>query len=533
LRIATSTFPDAPGTASVTARVAPLAASPIDGAAFARAADDLRTAHVTAHRALYQRCALDLPSPEDAAGIDTDERVGRAQVRSDPGLAALAFHYGRYLLIAASQPGGPPLNLQGLWNAELPGPWSSAYTTNINLQMAYWPAETTDLAECHAPLTDFVQRVAATTGPAVARELYGADGWVLHHNTDLWGHAAPVGAGHGDPSWAFWPMGGVWLALHAWDRFAFGGDLAQLRASWPALEGAARFALSWVQTDGVRAWTSPSSSPENQFLDTEGAVRSVGVTSTMDAVLLRELASVCRRAADVLGEDDAWIAELEEVTARLPTPAVSAVGQLEEWSPARVDADPGHRHLSHLVGLFPYAQITTERTPELASAAARSIIGRGIESSGWALAWRAAMWARLGDGARVQQHVDMLLRPTADGSGAHRGGVYGNLFSAHPPFQIDGNLGVTAAIAESLLQSHDGVLRLLPALVPDWPDGRVHGLRARGGVRIDLEWTAGLLTRAVLRAERAGAFRVTGPGIGERTVRLDAGTVFVIEPKEL
>lgn len=516
LQVATEVRPATPGVTAAPA--APVGATGT-AADLDAVADAMLDAHVQVHREQYLRCALEFDTAAgtvdaaDVAPIDTRDRVHLAQQRPDPHLTGLAFHYGRYLLMASSQPGGLPLTLQGLWNAELPGPWSSAYTANINLQMAYWPAETANLAECHEPLLRFVERVAATTGRDVARDLHGADGWVLHHNSDAWGHAAPVGAGHGDPAWAFWPMGGVWLAVHAWEHFAFGGDAGQLEASWPALVGAARFARSWIRTDGERAWTSPSTSPENHWLDASGVPRGVDVSSTMDVALLRELAAACLGAGAVLGRTDPAIDELAALVDRLPAPRVADRGDLAEWARDLPDAEPEHRHLSHLVGLFPFAAITPERTPHLAAAAARSILGRGAESTGWALAWRASMWARLGDGTRVRQQLAMALRPADDAAGEHRGGVYDNLFSAHPPFQVDGNLGLTAAIAEALVQSHDGVLRLLPALPDDWPGGRVRGLRGRGGITVDLQWAEGRLVHATLHADRPTAVEVRAPGI--------------------
>jgi len=498
-------------------------------------ADVLRGSHESAHRALYDRCELELPGLDGDVG--TVERVRRAQEHDDPSLAALAFHYGRYLLIGSSQPGGLPLTLQGLWNAQLPGPWSSAYTTNINLQMAYWPAETTGLAECHEPLLRFTRRLAETTGPVVARELYGADGWVAHHNSDAWAFAAPVGASHGDPAWANWALGGVWLALHLWDHYAYGRDLAYLREdAWPVLASTAAFALSWIQGDDEHAWTSPSTSPENHYLDAEGRERGVAVTATMDVALLRELADVCGRAATVLGVDEPWVAALAARTAALPDPRVSPRGDLLEWDRERVEAEPLHRHLSHLVGLYPYAQITPEATPGLARAASESIRLRGPESTGWALAWRAAMQARLGDGAAVHEHVRMALRPADPDAGGQRGGLYPNLFSAHPPFQIDGNLGLTAAIAEALVQSFDDDpagavrVRVLPALPPQWPDGAVRGIRIRGDVSVDVEWADGQLVRACLRAgARAATMNVYGPDGPIGTCDLAPGTSQVFD----
>ncbi|WP_374978258.1 glycoside hydrolase N-terminal domain-containing protein [Microbacterium trichothecenolyticum] len=536
-------------------------------------AAELLAAHEAAHGELYGRCTLDLARPDDTTALDTVDRVARAQERDDPGLAALAFHYGRYLMIASSQPGGLPITLQGLWNAELPGPWSSSYTLNINTQMAYWPAEITNLAECHEPLLRFTRRLSQTSGPVVARELYGADGFVAHHNSDAWAYAAPVGAGHGDPAWATWPLGGVWLALHLWEHYSYGGDRTFLREeAWPVLRSAAAFALSWIQTDGERAWTSPSTSPENHYLDADGRERGVAVSSTMDIALLRELAAVCRGAATVLDHDEPWVAELSELTDALPDPQVSARGDLLEWDRERVEAEPLHRHLSHLVGLFPFAQITPDATPGLARAASESIRLRGPESTGWALAWRAAMQARLGDGPAVHAQLRMALRPADGGPHAHRGGLYPNLFSAHPPYQIDGNLGVTAAIAEALVQSFDEhsrpvtsgfgaqnlrwgaesppqrrndapnladeataavTLRLLPALPPQWPDGRVRGIRSRGDVSVDLEWSGGELVAARLRAgARAVTMNVHGPDGSLGTFELAPGTTRVIERGE-
>lgn len=558
--VATATAPSLPGDPDVAGDALERAAALLHGIpalsdVAATAADRAQT-HAAAHRALYERCLLELPDPADGEAIDTVERVRRAQERDDPALAALTFHYGRYLLIASSQPGGLPVTLQGLWNAELPGPWSSAYTLNINTQMAYWPAETTGLAQCHEPLLRFVRRLSETTGPVVARELYGADGWVAHHNSDAWAHAAPVGAGHGDPAWANWSLGGVWLALHLWEHYAFGGDRAYLRdEAWPVLASAAAFALSWIQGDDERAWTSPSTSPENHYVDDDGRERGVATTATMDVALLRELAAVCRAAANALGLSEPWVEELTARTGALPDPQVSARGELLEWDRDRVEAEPLHRHLSHLVGLFPYAQITPEATPELARAAAESIRLRGPESTGWALAWRAGMQARLGDGEAVHAQLRLALRPADEDSHEHRGGVYPNLLSAHPPYQIDGNLGVTAAIAEALVQSfHEPVaagdpgpgvaqdapapahvrVKLLPALPPAWPDGAVRGIRSRGDVAVDLEWAGGRLVRARFEAgSRTTTMSVSGPDGPIDTFELAPGTSRVIDAREL
>lgn len=513
LQIDTGTTPDLPGVPGVPARVERLA----DAVA-------LRRAHVVAHAALYDRCSLELPSAPGADDLDTAERIRRAEARDDPGLAAIAFHYGRYLLLSSSRPGGLPANLQGIWNAELPGPWSSAYTANINLQAAYWPAEVTDLAECHVPLLRFLERMPDGQASVVARELYGAGGWVLHHNSDAWGYAAPVGAGHGDPAWSAWPMGGVWLATHAWEHFAFGGDLAALREAWPAIVGAARFAHDWIEMDADgRAHSAPSTSPENTFVTPDGSVRSVTSDTTMDVALLRELSRVCTAAAGALGIDDDTARCLAERVAALPDATITARGTVQEWDIDRPEAEPRHRHLSHLVGLFPFAQISPNGTPALAAAAAVSIVDRGDETSGWALAWRSAMWARLRDGDQVHDQIRRGLRVAEGAEGAHRGGVYRNLFAAHPPFQLDGNFGMTAAIAEALVQSQGDTLDLLPALPSQWPNGRVRGLRARGGWRVQLEWSEGEMVSARVTATRDGEVTVRLPDGSRHPLSLGAG----------
>ena len=489
--------------------------------------DALRRAHVADHTALYGRVALDLPEPPGASGLTTPARLDRfAETGDDPALAALAFQYGRYLMIAGSRPGTVPLNLQGIWNDAVRPPWSSNFTTNVNLEMNYWPAYPANLGDCAAPLSAFLRRLAAS-GETVARQLYGARGWAVHHNTDVWGFAWPVGEGTLDPCHATWPLGGVWLAQSIWEDYAFTGDLDRLRRSWPVLRGAVEFALDWLVPDGRGGvMTSPSTSPENTYLLPDGTSAALTVSSTADITLLRELFLRYLDAVEVLGATaDELGARVRAVLARLPRTRVMADGRLAEWPTDVPDAEPNHRHQTHLVGLYPGASLDVDARPDLAAAAHASLAARGPESTGWSLAWRLALFGRLRDAGRAQELVGSFLRPapvTASQDVSERGGVYPNLLCAHPPFQIDGNFGFVAGVVELLLQSHRGELHLLPCLPRAWPEGRVRGLRARGGIEVDLAWRNGALLDAGLRADRATVVQVRS-GATVAHVTIDAG----------
>lgn len=479
-------------------------------AALAQSYDALLATHCAEYGALFKRVSLDLGESE-AAALPTDQRIAAWNHHSDPQLVTLLFQYGRYLLISCSRPGSQAANLQGIWNQELRPPWSSNYTLNINTEMNYWPAEVTNLAECHTPLFDLIAGLSET-GCRTAATNYGARGWVAHHNSDLWRQSAPAGEyGHGQPVWLSWPMGGAWLCLHLWEHFLFGGDLAFLRErAYPLMRGAAEFCLDWlIEDDEGWLFTSPATSPENLFVAPDGSEVGVSAGSTMDLAIIHALFGACIAASKALGSDEAFRQQLAAAQARLRPPQIGARGQLQEWLQDWPEVDPQHRHISHLFGLFPGSQITAEETPELFAAARRSLELRGDESTGWSMGWKVCAWARLGDGERAYGVLSSLMRLVQElGVSARGGGLYANLFCAHPPFQIDGNFGATAGIAEMLLQSHNGVIRLLPALPKAWPTGSVTGLRARGGLIVDIHWRDGRLVRARLQATRDGEVRV-------------------------
>lgn len=436
------------------------------------------------------------------ASLPTDIRVERFARHNDAHLVATYFRFGRYLLIASSQPDGQPANLQGIWNDKLFPSWDSKYTCNINVEMNYWPAEVTQLSELHQPLLKMVTEVAQT-GQEAARELYGVDGWVLHHNTDIWRITGPVDR----VASGMWPSGGAWLCRHLWEHYLYTGDTAFLRQVYPVLKGAAVFFDQVMIYEPEHRWlvVCPSNSPENTHAGSKNKA-TIAAGCTLDNQLVNDLWQSVITASEVLNTDHAFATRLQQRLQELPPMQVGRHGQLQEWLSDWDNPEDKHRHVSHLYGVFPSNQISPYRQPELFDAARTSLIHRGDPSTGWSMGWKVCLWARFLDGDHAYKLITDQL--TLVRNEKKKGGTYPNLFDAHPPFQIDGNFGCTAGIAEMLMQSHDGCIYLLPALPSNWKEGHVNGLMARGAFEVNLNWKNGQVGEVSLVAHQGGNCRI-------------------------
>jgi alpha-L-fucosidase 2 len=467
---------------------------------------EIRKKHIKDYQNFYNRVQLKLGN-KDTVNLPTDQRLIRyATGAADPYLETLYFQYGRYLLISSSRTPFVPANLQGLWNPYIQPPWSSNYTMNINAEENYWLAESTNLSEMHLPFLQFIGNLA-TTGKITAKTFYNMPGWVTHHNSDIWAMSNPVGDfGNGDPSWANWPMGGTWASTHLWQHYLFTKDQTFLeQKAYPLMRGAAEFCLAWLVTDSSGKFiTSPSTSPENTFKMPNGFVGSTFYGGTADLAMIRELFLDVLAAQKVLKNDNDFANKINTALNNLHPYKVGKAGNLQEWYYDWEDSDPKHRHQSHLYGLYPGTHVTVDKTPEIAAAAKKTLEVKGDETTGWSKGWRINLWARLKDGDHAYKMYRELLKyvppDETKENYTNAGGTYPHLLDAHPPFQIDGNFGGAAAVAEMLVQSNDELITLLPALPKAWATGAVKGLKARGNYEIEMSWADGQVTNLKIKS---------------------------------